>query len=108
VDPRHPIAQDTKGGVTVAISVQPKAARTECAGMYGDAVKIRIAASPIDGAANEELIRFLADRCEVPRSHISIQVGANSRRKRVRITGVTGEWVLARLLPPLQKGANKI
>ena len=92
--------QATKEGVSLAVHVQPKASKTECAGLYGGALKIRIAAPPIDGEANDELIRFLANRCSVPRASISIQAGASSRQKRVGIKGVTVEWVLARLFPP--------
>lgn len=93
-------AKASKEGVLLAVYVQPKANRTECVGFYGDALKIRVAAPPVDGAANDELIRFLADRCSVPRTGISIQTGANSRQKRIKVSGVTVEWVLARLLPP--------
>jgi uncharacterized protein (TIGR00251 family) len=108
VDSRHPIAQDSKDGVILSVHVQPKAHRTECAGLYGDAVKIRIAAPPIDGAANDELIRFLADRCAIPRAGISIQAGTTGRHKRVSVKGVTAEWVLARLMPALRKGRTKV
>ena len=90
----------------LAVHVQPKASKTECVGLYGDALKIRIAAPPTDGAANDELIRFLADRCSVSRANISIQTGAHSRQKRVSVRGVTVEWVLARLLPSLPEGAK--
>ena len=51
---------ETKTGVRLAIQVQPRASRTELAGIHGDALRIRLAAPPVDGAANEELIRFLA------------------------------------------------
>lgn len=92
--------QASKEGVILAVYVQPKASRTECIGFHGGAVKIRLAAPPIDGAANDELIRFLANRCGVPRTGISIQAGVTSRQKRVKVQGVTVEGVLARLLPP--------
>lgn len=57
-------------------------------GRHGDALKIRIAAPPADGAANDELIRFLAVRLRVPRSAIAITAGGSSRRKTVSITGI--------------------
>lgn len=53
--------------------VQPRASRTEVAGPYGDAVRIRLTAPPVDGAANEALVRFLAERLEVPRSAVRIE-----------------------------------
>ena len=70
------------------VHVVPRARRSEVVGMHGDAVKIRLAAPPADGAANEELVRFLAERLGVPRSAISIAAGDTSRRKRVIIEGV--------------------
>ena len=67
------------------------------AGWHGDAVKIRLAAPPVDGAANDALTAFLADRLAVPRSAVSLLGGATSRRKRVRIDGLLLEQVLATL-----------
>jgi uncharacterized protein (TIGR00251 family) len=58
------------------------------AGRHGDAIRIRIAAPPVDGAANDELIRFLALRLDVPRSAISITAGESGRRKTVSISGI--------------------
>lgn len=104
MDIRPAIASERKGLVTLRVYVQPKAAHTACVGLHGDAVKIRVAAPPIEGSANAELIRFLAERCEIPRSHISIQVGATSRQKRVSLAGVSAEWVQARLAPSQGKG----
>ncbi|MCP9440389.1 MAG: DUF167 family protein [Nitrospira sp.] len=104
MDIRPAIASESEGRVTLRVYIQPKAAHTECVGLHGDAVKIRVAAPPIDGLANEELIRFLAERCEIPRRRISIQVGATSRQKQVNLAGVSAEWVLARLIPPRGKG----
>ncbi|MBI3982374.1 MAG: YggU family protein [Gemmatimonadetes bacterium] len=81
----------------ILFHVQPNASRTEVAGRHGDAIKIRIAAPPVDGAANVELIRFLADRLDVSRSAIEIVSGAAGRRKRVRVTGYDRDRALARL-----------
>jgi uncharacterized protein (TIGR00251 family) len=60
-------------------------------------VKIRIAAPPVDGAANEALIRFLADALGVPKSAISIASGAAGRRKRLAVDGVSRDRVLRAL-----------
>jgi len=81
----------------LTLHVQPRASRTEVAGWHGDAVKIRLAAPPVDGAANDALITFLADRLAVPRSVVSLVGGATSRRKRVRIDGLSLERVLTTL-----------
>jgi uncharacterized protein (TIGR00251 family) len=66
----------------------PRAATTAVAGWHGDAIKIRVAAPPVDGAANDELIRFLATRLGVPRIAISITAGESGRRKTVSISGI--------------------
>lgn len=57
-------------------------------GRHGDAIKIRLAAPPVDGAANEELVRFLAERLGVPRTAVRIVAGETGRRKRVAVVGV--------------------
>ena len=82
------------------LHVVPRARRTEVVGMHGEAVKVRVAAAPVDGAANEELVRFLAERLGVPRSAIAIAAGDTSRRKRVIIEGVETAHVLHLLENP--------
>ena len=79
----------TRTGVRLTIHVQPKAARTELAGLYGEALKLRIAAPPVDGAANAAVIAFLADRLRVPRASIRLVTGASGRRKGLEIDGVS-------------------
>ncbi len=70
------------------LHVVPRARRTEVVGMHGDAVKIRLAAPPVNGAANAELVRFLAERLGVPRAAVTIATGHAGRRKTVTIEGV--------------------
>ena len=72
----------------LVVHVVPRAATTAVAGRHGDAIKIRIAAPPVDGAANEELIRFLAVRLGIPRNRITITAGSSGRRKTVSIHGM--------------------
>ena len=93
------IAQDRKDGTILRVYVQPNAPRTACVGLYGDALKIRVAAAPVDGAANEELNRFLATKLSLPRSAVRIDSGAGGRRKLVRLSGITAERVLTCLFP---------
>ena len=95
------IVQDTKDGAILTVHVQPKASTTECIGIHGDALKIRVAAPPVDGAANDELIRFLARRLSIPSTSVQIYSGAGGRHKLVHLRGVTAERVIARLM---QKG----
>ena len=77
--------------------VVPRARRTEIAGLHGDAIKIRVAAPPADGAANAELIRFIAGHLGVPRSGVAIGAGAGSRSKVLVVTGMGSEALRARL-----------
>ena len=93
------IVRDSKDGAVLTVHVQPKAARTACAGIHGEAVKIRIAAPPVGGAANRELIRFLADELSLPAAAVRIESGGAGRYKRVRLDGVTAVQVLSRLVP---------
>ena len=91
------IVQDTKAGAVLSVRVQPKASTTECVGIHGDALKIRVAAPPVAGAANDELIRFLARRLSMPATSVRIHSGASGRHKRILVKGATAQFVLARL-----------
>jgi hypothetical protein len=70
------------------------------AGRHGDALKIRLAAPPVDGAANDELVRFLAARLNVPRSAVAITAGRVGRRKTVKIAGVATATAMRILVTP--------
>lgn len=91
------IVQDTKAGAVLSVHIQPKSSTTECVGIYGAAIKIRVAAPPVDGAANDELIRFFARRLSIPSTSVRIHSGAGGRHKRIFIKGVTAQLVMARL-----------
>lgn len=73
----------------LTLHVQPRAARTEIQGPHGDAIKLRVAAPPVDGAANAEIERFLAERLGVPRRAVKLARGAAGRRKLVEVEGLT-------------------
>ena len=94
---RNQVVRATSDGVTISVHVQPKASRTECAGMHGHAVKIRVAAPPSDGAANDELCRFLARICDLPVSAVHILSGAGSRQKRILLKGRSAEQIRRQL-----------
>lgn len=81
----------------VPIYVQPRAAKTEVAGLHGDAIKIRLKAPPVEGAANDELVRFLAKKLGVPRLAVQIVGGATSRSKRVSVDGIELREAMNRL-----------
>ena len=71
--------------------VQPGARVTSVAGLHGDALKVRLAAPPVEGKANEALVKFLAGRFAVPKRNVMIVSGEHSREKRVEIVGASGE-----------------
>lgn len=73
----------------LVLHVQPGAKRSEVAGLHGAALKIRLAAPPIEGRANEALLRFVADRFKVPLRSVELKQGAQSRHKTLRISGST-------------------
>jgi hypothetical protein len=82
----------------LAVHVQPRARKTEVVGRHGTGVKIRLKAPPVDGAANEELVRFLAEKLGLGKSAVTIAGGATSRAKRVKIVGLDLAGVERRLL----------
>ncbi|MCX7145410.1 MAG: DUF167 family protein [Sulfuritalea sp.] len=86
-------------GVTLRLHIQPGAKKTEVAGLHGEALKIRLAAPPVDGKANACLIAFLSRQFGVAKASISLVSGDTSRAKRVRINGVGAALVRGALLP---------
>ncbi len=72
-------------GIVLSLHIQPGAKRTEVAGVHGKALKIRLAAPPVDGKANAQLIRFLAAAFGVPARAVTLLRGETSREKTVRI-----------------------
>lgn len=80
-----PWLRELDGAIELTLHVQAGAKRTEVAGVHGDALKVRLAAAAIEGKANEELVRFLADAFGVPRRRVTIVRGETSRTKAIRI-----------------------
>ncbi|MBW2558676.1 MAG: YggU family protein [Deltaproteobacteria bacterium] len=79
---------ETTDGVVFNIRVIPRASRCELAGVQGDALKIRITAPPVEGAANKECIKFLSDILGVKKAQIKIIAGHRSKNKKVSISGM--------------------
>lgn len=75
--------------VRFAVHVQPRASRSEVVGMHGDALKVRLQAPPVDGAANAALVDLLAELLGIPRRAVRIVAGASSRSKTVEVAGVS-------------------
>jgi len=79
---------ETDGALSFTVRVVPRASRSEIVGAHDGALRVRIAAAPVDGAANEELIRVLGRAFNVARGAVEIVAGHNSKSKRIRIAGV--------------------
>lgn len=80
----HPI----DGGISIAVRVTPGARRSEVIAVDPDRVRVRLAAPPVEGKANEALRRFLADACDVRASAVTLLRGERSRDKVVAIAGI--------------------
>lgn len=93
----------TAAGVTLRVRVVPRAGRTGIAGTREDALLVRLAAAPVDGAANDALVAFLAELFDRPRRDITLVSGHTSRDKRMAIAGVTEADVAARLADILRE-----
>ncbi len=87
----------TAAGVTFAVKVQPRAKKNAIIGEVGDALKLALIAPPVNGRANEACIEFLANLLEVPRSSITIASGETSRRKVIRVAGLSTDETRRRI-----------
>jgi len=87
--------QTQDGGVILAVRVQPRASKTEIAGVMDGALKVRLQAPALEDRANEALCEFLAHLLKTPKSAVRILSGHRSRSKRVEIRGMTQQQVLA-------------
>ncbi len=80
---------ESDGAISFRVQVVPRASRSELAGEHNGAVKVRIAAAPVEGAANKELVQFLARVLRVSRAAVEITSGQTGRVKRVRVIGLS-------------------
>ena len=85
-------------GCLLAIKAQPRARETAILGLHGNELKVRIAAPPVDSAANEVLVEYLVELLACGRRQVSLARGAASQHKVVRVTGMTAVEVAARLV----------
>jgi uncharacterized protein len=85
--------QESAEGVTFEVKVIPRAKRDEVVGVEGNALKVRLNALPVEGRANDALVKFLAERLGVKRAEVEILRGGTSRHKLVRVRGVNGTKV---------------
>jgi uncharacterized protein len=86
-------------GLLLAIKLQPRASANEIGEPLGDELRIKVTAPPVDAAANEALLRLLADMLDCPRSRVELIRGQTSRHKVVKLYGLDPETVLTKLAP---------
>jgi hypothetical protein len=92
-------------GVHLAIKLQPRAARNEIGEVSAGELKIKVTAPPVDSAANEALLRLLAEHLDTPRGAVQLLRGHTTRHKVVCIRGLSAEAVVARLTPAVRNAA---
>jgi hypothetical protein len=80
------------------VRVQPRASRSEIAGLHGERLRIRLQAPPVDGKANAALVEFVAEAFGIPRARVAIEQGLTGRDKRLRLQGVPTVPVQLQLL----------
>lgn len=97
------LRESADGALVLTLHVQPNAKKTAFAGLHGGALKLRLAAAPVEGRANAALCAFLAEFCEVPKSSVSLLSGESSRVKRIRIDAA-GEVARRRLRALVAEG----
>lgn len=87
------------GGVCLSVKVQPRASRNEIAGALGGELKIKVTAPPVDSAANEALVRFLAETVGCAKTSVELLRGQTSRHKIILLKGVSAEQAIKSLGP---------
>ena len=94
-----PWLTDTPNGAVLNLRIIPRAHKNAIQGEHGDALKIRLCAPPVDGAANAALVEFLSDFFSLPRARVQLLSGATSRTKRVLLSGRSSSMVRSILTP---------
>jgi uncharacterized protein len=94
----HGMIRQYGTAVRATVRAQPRASRTEVVGVHGDAIRIRIAAPPVDGAANRELLQFIARKAGVSQGAVRLAGGGSGRNKIVEIADVDAADVRRALL----------
>jgi uncharacterized protein (TIGR00251 family) len=89
--------EEKQGATILQVRVIPRAARTEIQGEHGDELKIRLNAPPVDGKANQSLIKFLSKTLHISKGSIRLISGDSSRSKRLEISGLTAAEIMDKL-----------
>jgi uncharacterized protein len=91
------VVQAHRDGAVIEVHAQPRSSRAEIVGPHAGALRMRIMAAPVDGAANAAIVSLLSTQLQIPGSDIEIISGASGRRKRVLVRGLTPDQVRQRL-----------
>lgn len=83
--------KEDKGDILINVKVQPRASKNEVCGIYGDRIKIKLTAPPVEGEANEKLREFLAEKLEINKGRIEIISGHRGRNKLIKVVDVKKE-----------------
>jgi uncharacterized protein (TIGR00251 family) len=100
------LVQAVDDGVVIRVHCQPGAGRSAVVGRHGDAVKVKVAAPPVDGRANEAVAALLAEELGVPVTSITLLAGESSRSKRFKVEGAEAPAVIARLDQALERAGG--
>ncbi len=102
-----PFVTDTPDGAVLSLRLIPRAHQNAIQGEHGGALKIRLCAPPVDGAANAALVEFLSDTLSLPRARIHLLSGQTSRTKRVLLAGCSASAIRTELLAGKQEEHKK-
>jgi len=95
-----PFLKPAADGVLISLKVQPRASRNEIGDVLGSELRVKVSAPPVDSAANEAVVRLIAETLNVPRNRVELVRGQTSRHKAVRISGLSPTAVATRLGGP--------
>ena len=95
--PLPPYLHALPDGVCLSIKLQPRASANEIGEALGNELRVKVTAPPVDSAANEALVRFLADKLDCARNRVELVRGQTSRHKMVKLHGMTADGVVKKL-----------
>lgn len=90
----------------LSVYVVPRSSKTEVVGLYNGSLKIKLKSPPVDNEANEELVKFLAQKLKIPKTNINIVSGNQSKKKNIALSGCTSEYILGIFSLPSQNQNN--
>lgn len=99
--------RETAGGTLLSVKLQPRASKNEIGNPLGDELKIKVTAPPVDAAANQALVEFLADKLDCPRGKVELIRGQTSRHKSVMLHGFKPADAISKLQGAAKTGGKK-